>query len=368
MTLHSITTATDPPFVFAYNPYDTDMQPLRRNLMVEPKLTRAWHEATWRCCSKPGGLVVDVGGNFGWYTLFSIALGCDVVVFEPVPAYQEVMRLGLSLNPGFASKATIMGNVVYHELGQYNVNMPIADADSGLVSAGMTGMRGEAGVLKRPGGRATQVRAAAVRIDDLIDRDVCMLKADVEGYEPQALQTAQRLVSAGRAPVLQFEVSRTIGMRNQSCAMLQLLEHIRDLGYDMRKLPGRLMHAALPEDQRTGWRAAPGQLRDWHSFPRRCTGSCVTNRTDGACADRCDVVGAYLNEFSGYTMNIVALRRPDAPRPASIAPWPPTVCSAAMYARLKKTVWNKKKALPGHGKPAKARPRAQKQKKLVNES
>ena len=78
-------------------------------------LTHAWHEATWACCARPGyslltavltthyslltthcccarpgGLVVDVGGNFGWYTLFSLALGCEVIVFEPVPLFQEV--------------------------------------------------------------------------------------------------------------------------------------------------------------------------------------------------------------------------------------------------------------------------------------
>ena len=89
-TLESVTTNTDPPFTFAYNPNDADMQRMREQLVLEPVLTHAWHEATWRCCARPGGLVVDVGGNFGWYTLFSLALGCEVVVFEPVPLFQEV--------------------------------------------------------------------------------------------------------------------------------------------------------------------------------------------------------------------------------------------------------------------------------------
>ena len=92
-TLESVTTNTDPPFTFAYNPNDADMQRMREQLVLEPVLTHAWHEATWRCCARPGGLVVDVGGNFGWYTLFSLALGCEVIVFEPVPLFQEVLRL-----------------------------------------------------------------------------------------------------------------------------------------------------------------------------------------------------------------------------------------------------------------------------------
>jgi len=52
--------------------------------IVEPTITLAWHEATWQCCQQPNALVVDVGGNFGWYTLYSIALGCKSIVFEPV--------------------------------------------------------------------------------------------------------------------------------------------------------------------------------------------------------------------------------------------------------------------------------------------
>ena len=64
-TLETVTTRTDPPFTFAYNPADADMKRMREQLVLEPVLTHAWHEATWRCCAKPGGLVVDVGGNFG---------------------------------------------------------------------------------------------------------------------------------------------------------------------------------------------------------------------------------------------------------------------------------------------------------------
>ena len=59
-TLESLTTLTDPPFVFAYNPYDDDMLKMRRTLILEPTLTRVWHETTWKCCSRRNGLTVDV--------------------------------------------------------------------------------------------------------------------------------------------------------------------------------------------------------------------------------------------------------------------------------------------------------------------
>ena len=57
--LESLKTLTDPPFVFAYNPYDDDMVKMRRTLILEPTLTRVWHETTWKCCHR-NGLTVDV--------------------------------------------------------------------------------------------------------------------------------------------------------------------------------------------------------------------------------------------------------------------------------------------------------------------
>jgi len=61
------------------------------------------------------------------YTLFSIAMGCSATAFEPIPAYQSLVRFGLSLNPGFQRRAKLYSNVVYPQAGIYNVSMPQAD-------------------------------------------------------------------------------------------------------------------------------------------------------------------------------------------------------------------------------------------------
>ena len=67
-----------------------------------------------------------------------------MIVFEPVPAYQEVMRLGLALNPGFADRVTIYGNVVYNDPGTYTLRVPIPSKIGRLKKLGMTGMAGTA--------------------------------------------------------------------------------------------------------------------------------------------------------------------------------------------------------------------------------
>ena len=69
------------------------------------------------------------------YTLFSIAMGCSATAFEPIPAYQNLVRFGLSLNPGFQRRAKLYSNVVYPQAGIYNVSMP-QEADVGIKGRG----------------------------------------------------------------------------------------------------------------------------------------------------------------------------------------------------------------------------------------
>lgn len=180
--IESVTTRTHPPFSFAFLPADDDMQRMRQQLILEPTLTLAWHEAIWRCCAR-GGLVVDVGGNFGWYTLYSLALGCRVDVFEPIPAYREVLELGVGLNPGFRERVRVFPNVVYDQPGNYTLRVPLA-VGKHRKKLGMTGMVGTRGVLKTDrSAQAYMHTASSVRLDALVQRDTCLLKADVEGCE-----------------------------------------------------------------------------------------------------------------------------------------------------------------------------------------
>ena len=66
----------------------------------------------------------------------------------------------------------------------------------------MTGMEGRHGILKSDfNAQSLRVSAASVRVDDLVQRDTCLLKADVEGYEPQVMQTAQSLLSTRNVSV-----------------------------------------------------------------------------------------------------------------------------------------------------------------------
>ena len=59
------------------------------------------------------------------YTLFSLALGCSVAVFEPVPMFHETMRLGLSLNPGFGGRTALCASRSAQLLTAHNDPQPV---------------------------------------------------------------------------------------------------------------------------------------------------------------------------------------------------------------------------------------------------
>ena len=272
VVLESLTTATVPPFVFVYNPLDQDMLYARHRLLVEPELTMIWSNSTRSCCAAHGGTVVDVGANFGWYTMLSLALGCSVVAFEPVANYQDVLRLAVHLNgDAFARRLTVFGNAVLDKPGHFKMVVPLAGVaranppqqpqqpSAGEASAAgaavgepslsshmrthmgmaaLLGPRGRAAVKNvaklSPGTLTYQQPVDAVRLDGIVAQPLCMLKIDIEGLEPQALASAQRLLAYYPIRVVQLEVNRN--ERAQGCAIVRMLRTLLLHGFALHKV------------------------------------------------------------------------------------------------------------------------------------
>ena len=314
-TLHSFTTKTEPRFTFAYNPRDDDMTRMVRQGVLEPALTLAWHDTTHACCRENRGVVVDVGGNFGWYTLYSVALGCDVFVVEPVPAWLEILRLGVALNPGFARHVQIAQNVVYPKRGNFTLRVPRPKGDAHMY-LGMTYMEGSAGKIKGYDEHETYAHVArAIRLDDVVRSDVCLLKADVEGYEPQVLHTAQELFATRRVYALQLEMTRPRDL-TQRCATIKMLEHLDALGYAFKHAHhGLVDDIALPLVG--AWVGANGfdRLPDFPSNDTRARA-----KREGLSR----MSAAYLTDFVTYSTNLFA-RRVDWTT-GTRRPWPTLEC------------------------------------------
>ena len=257
---------------------------------------------------------MDIGGNFGWYTLYSIALGCRVVVVEPVPAWLEILTLGVALNPGFAGRLKIARNVVYPEPGNFTLHVP-KPVGNKQMHLGMTSMDGSAGMIKGYSQKHTYAHvASAIKIDDIVHSDVCLLKADVEGYEAQALHTAQRLFAKHRVFAVQLEMTKSKDPQ-QTCASVKMLEHLDALGYEFKLAHHSLVDAAtLPPIGE--WVGARG-FHNLTDFPSSDT------RKRAAQLGRTPMRMAYEKQFRTFSTNLFAQR---VNWTASDVPWPTLGC------------------------------------------
>eukprot|EP00878_Enallax_costatus_P032966 GHUV01036326.1.p1 GENE.GHUV01036326.1~~GHUV01036326.1.p1 ORF type:complete len:391 (+),score=73.39 GHUV01036326.1:262-1434(+) len=147
-----------------------------------------------RCSSTgPGGLVVDVGANFGWFSLLAAKLGCRVVAWEPVPQFLAFLSHNLARN-NLSHKVEVRPTVVAKPPGSKKVVV--------IPSHGIWGTAGIAGLNVDPvaGGRVAelqQVEVVSEGLDNVLaGQHVDLMKIDVEGYEPDVLATATGLLAA----------------------------------------------------------------------------------------------------------------------------------------------------------------------------
>lgn len=140
--------------------------------------------AVLRRLLRPGMTVVDVGANVGYYALlFRQAVGPRgrVVCLEPDPGNLRELRR----------------NVERNHLHNVEVVAAAAGEAAGEIrfSSGLNGSVSAAGDLRVP----------AIRLDDLSDGPVDLIKIDVEGYEAAVLRGAAGLIER-RRPTLFIEL------------------------------------------------------------------------------------------------------------------------------------------------------------------
>jgi FkbM family methyltransferase len=176
---------------------------------------------------KPGMRVVDVGANYGVYTLAAaLAVGREgrVWAFEPTPESAEYLERSLGLNVGISAKL---------------VRLAISD-HAGEVPFLLTGSPEENAVATDPGASGA-VGLRAARLDDLAGEwgDVDFLKLDVEGHEAQAIRGGSRFL-AERSPLVMLEI------RSGRTFELGAARLLTGMGYSTyRLLPGPLILVPL---------------------------------------------------------------------------------------------------------------------------
>ena len=171
---------------------------------------------------RPGDDVIDVGGNFGFMTLYAgrlVGPNGRVVSFEPVPSHTNLLRRNIDLN--HMSDHCFLAPCVVSNLPEKTLQMVFAKSGADPTAAIATNQEGKDRVIVRN-----------VALDDFeypFGFFPRMIKIDVEGAELSVLRSASKVLSQFK-PVILLEVHGKL-LGNFSATERELFEYLKSFGY-----------------------------------------------------------------------------------------------------------------------------------------
>jgi FkbM family methyltransferase len=145
-------------------------------------------------------LMLDIGAHVGVWSMLGLALGCRVIALEPYKESACYLQLGAQLN-GWERRLALH-------------NKLCSDVD-GVIFNGWNGCVGDKACSKHAvsAGPAALFAPETVKVDDVADEDVLMLKMDIEGFEPHGLASARKLFARHRVSFVLIEVTWRINFQ-----------------------------------------------------------------------------------------------------------------------------------------------------------
>lgn len=243
-------TSTVPSFQMAYTDPTRDVDvsgQMEHGGVVEMGLTMMWYQALKDNCIHTDGsraLVVDVGGNFGWYSIYAATLGCRVITWEPVPHFRAFLEYNRQLNR-LEDLIDIRDTAVAEVSGvTYDLTVP----QRGIWgTAGIGGLNIDGSVDNQ--GDYEIVKAMGERVDEVVGEDVLLLKVDVEGLEPGVIKSANGLLESYNVNHVVMEYSPgawEIHFKwDEYIDLANMLANLLDQGYTLLHVHDGLARAPL---------------------------------------------------------------------------------------------------------------------------
>ena len=166
-------------------------------------------------CVDTDSTALDVGANIGNHSIFFSQIFKDVVAFEPNPYVFNLLKInsdGLNISP------------MNYGLSNENSTLTLS-FDRNNLGAG----RIKSAVVVA-GSASPEVAIRVCRLDDvtiLDDRNVSLIKLDVEGHELSVLEGAAGLIARTR-PVIVFEQNKDVIQEGRS----EVTEFLRNRSYE----------------------------------------------------------------------------------------------------------------------------------------
>jgi FkbM family methyltransferase len=213
-------------FRFWFNSSDREMGVLMALGVYEPRTVRLVRQLV-----KPGMRVIDVGAQTGFYTcLMASRVGHEGYVYalEPMPASFDLLERNVREND-FQERVSLVRAAASNERSTIRAT----------VLSNMYVIGSEDGDERAP--------IDAIRLDDLVDAPVDLVKIDVEGHEPAAID-GMRALLARRKPLIISEVNSYWLRTCSGESAADYVDFLSSLGYDVynvddltRPLAGRTL-------------------------------------------------------------------------------------------------------------------------------
>lgn len=170
---------------------------------------------------RSGDLVVDVGANFGFWSVLAARRGCSVIAVEPVARTRALLVRNLERN-GVAAAAEVVGEA-------------LSDAPGALEIAVPDGESGQAGAYADAAATLERETVAATTLDALLgERRVRVLKIDVEGHEWAVLRGAAGVLSNRQVDHVLVEISSGVLARTGR-SVAEIVELLSAHGYEFAR-------------------------------------------------------------------------------------------------------------------------------------
>lgn len=180
--------------------------------------------------------VMDVGANIGFFSLFSLSLGCDTAMFEVNPLALQALRSSLCINEPIYRRKRLKFQVIPLAVSPQSViRFPVKDVRHRRNTGAMGSSDcNDARVLCR--------EAKTVQLDNFMygpmrsfsKSKIRVLKIDVEGYEGEVLKTMKMALKKHDVENILFECIPYIhGLADAKAAFGLLHSH----GYSIAEAP-----------------------------------------------------------------------------------------------------------------------------------
>lgn len=216
------------------DPWEWTQIDILKNGHTEPETLKLFEEIL-----RPGDVYYDVGAHVGFHALVARSLvgpGGKVVAIDPQPYNCE----------------KILRNSEINEFSNVEVVIAAAGNRSAGVMLHEQGVRDKARlsiVLPSMNDRPLKFRVPMIRLDDLLDergdRDVRLLKVDVEGYESMVLEGAGSRLDCVCNVILEL-----LPECRETAETEMMLTRLVDAGFELRNIRGEpwTSESRLPEN------------------------------------------------------------------------------------------------------------------------